>query len=262
MDYKGTSLQKINTGAFIDAFPFKDINQFKGTRPFFILTEDRIIENVLKDGGIFEKYDTLLHVGSIVDYAGLNYVVVGFIVNTYAQWNLPTPILLNPSRIVADYKALFQGKMTDYQINEKINDNFQAGKYDEDILMPLVDGNNFKDDILVVEDRVKGNEVSLYINKVKKDNNLALKATENVFIDTILDTRGDEIQKLREVNEDLYDKTRNFMNSVNSIINNKINNKPKKQIVKQVEEDVDLSFLDELDDVFNEDFLQEINDTF
>jgi hypothetical protein len=264
-----TTLQKINTGALIEAFNFKNITQFKGLRPFFILSEDRIIDNVLKDGGILGKYDTELQIGSVVDYAGLTYDVLGFVVNTYAQWNMPTPLLLNPNKIADDYKSLFQGKMTDYQINEKINDNFQSGKYDNEIIFPLVDGNDFKNDILVVKKRPTEQEISLYIAKVNKQKNMSLKATKNIFIDTILDTSGNEIQKLREVDEDLYDKTRGFMNMVNDIINNKLETGKKvKQIEQKItepikfEEEADLSFLDELDDVFSDDFLQQIDDTF
>jgi hypothetical protein len=264
-----TTLQKINTGALIEAFNFKNITQFKGLRPFFILSEDRIIDNVLKDGGILGKYDTELQIGSVVDYAGLTYDVLGFVVNTYAQWNMPTPLLLNPNKIADDYKSLFQGKMTDYQINEKINDNFQSGKYDNEIIFPLVDGNDFKNDILVVKKRPTEQEISLYIAKVNKQKNMSLKATKNIFIDTILDTSGNEIQKLREVDEDLYDKTRGFMNMVNDIINNKLETGKKVKQIEQkitepikVEEEADLSFLDELDDVFSDDFLQQIDDTF
>jgi hypothetical protein len=264
-----TTLQKINTGALIEAFTFKNITQFKGLRPFFVLSEDRIIDNVLKDGGILGKYDTELQIGSIVDYAGLTYDVVGFVVNTYAQWNMPTPLLLNPNKISDDYKSLFQGKMSDYQINEKINDNFQNGKYDNEIMFPLVDGNDFKNDILVIKKRPTEQEISLYIAKVSKQKNMSLKATKNIFIDTILDTSGNEIQKLREVDEDLYDKTRGFMNMVNDIINNKLETGKKVKQIEQkitepikVEEEADLSFLDELDDVFSDDFLQQIDDTF
>jgi predicted transcriptional regulator len=98
---------------------------------------------------------------------------------------------------------------------------------------------------------------------------MSLKATKNVFIDTILETNGSEIQKIREVDENLYDKTREFMNMVNDIINNKLETGKKVKKIEQkivepikTEEEADLSFLDELDDVFSEDFLEQINDTF
>lgn len=262
------SSQKINDGSNIEAFDFKNIQQFKGLRPFFILNEQAIIDDVEKFGLEFD-YKVKLKKGSVVDYAGLTYDVLGYVVNTYAQWNMPTPLLLNVNKIADDYKSLFQGKLSNLEISQKINDNFQSGKYDIDMLIPLVDANDYEKDILVIKERPLAVEVMLYIAKVNKQKNMSLKATKNIFIDTILDTSGNEIQKLREVDEDLYDKTRGFMNIVNDIINNKLETGKKVKKIEQkitepikVEEEADLSFLDELDDVFSDDFLQEIDDTF
>ena len=262
------SSQKINDGSNIEAFDFKNIQQFKGLRPFFILNEQVIIDDVEKFGLEFD-YKIKLKKGSVVDYAGLTYDVLGYVVNTYAQWNMPTPLLLNVNKIADDYKSLFQGKLSNLEISQKINDNFQSGKYDVDMLIPLVDANDYEKDILVIKERPLEVEVMLYIAKVNKQKNMSLKATKNIFIDTVLDTSGNEIQKLREVDEDLYDKTRGFMNIVNDIINNKLETGKKVKKIEQkitkpikVEEEADLSFLDELDDVFSDDFLQEIDDTF
>lgn len=262
------SSQKINDGSNIEAFDFKNIQQFKGLRPFFILNEQVIIDDVEKFGLEFD-YKIKLKKGSVVDYAGLTYDVLGYVVNTYAQWNMPTPLLLNVNKIADDYKSLFQGKLSNLEISQKINDNFQSGKYDVDMLIPLVDANDYEKDILVIKERPLAVEVMLYIAKVNKQKNMSLKATKNIFIDTVLDTSGNEIQKLREVDEDLYDKTRGFMNIVNDIINNKLETGKKVKKIEQkitepikVEEEADLSFLDELDDVFSDDFLQEIDDTF
>ncbi len=262
------SSQKINDGTNIEAFDFKNIQQFKGLRPFFILNEQAIIDDVEKSGLDFD-YKINLKKGSVVDYAGLTYDVLGYVVNTYAQWNMPTPLLLNVNNIADDYKSLFQGKLRNLEISQKINDNFQSGKYDIDMLIPLVDANDYEKDILVIKERPLAVEVMLYIAKVNKQKNMSLKATKNIFIDTILDTSGNDIQKLREVDEDLYDKTRGFMNIVNDIINNKLETGKKVKEIEQkttepikIEEEADLSFLDELDDVFSDDFLQEIDNTF
>lgn len=239
-----TTMQKINNGELIEAFPFKDIIQFKGLRPFFLLTEDEIINNVLKDGGIYQLYKTELQIGSVVDYAGLNYDVLGFIVNTYAQWNIPTPLLLNPNNIANDYKGLFQGKMTNFQINQKVNDNFQSGKYDADMLIPLVDANDFKKDIIVVKKRPKESEINIYIAKLGKEKNIKIKTVKNIFIDTIFETNGDEIQKIIEIDKDLYENTRNFINVVNDIINSKIE---KQKSISKIEEteDINLDFVED-----------------
>jgi hypothetical protein len=251
------SNQKIKGGIIIDACDFKNIQQFKGYRPFFILEEKQIIENILASG-IDDKFQTDLRTGSVVDYAGLNYTVVGIVVNTYAQWNMPTPFLLNPNTIAGDYVSFFQGKMTNYQINEKINDNFQSGKYDSDMLIPLVDADDYEKDIIVLKKKPKDSEIGIYIAKVSKDENVKIKAVKDVFVDTILQTSGDEIQKIREINKDLYDNTKNFINFVNNIINNKIELGEKAEKI----EEVDLSFLDDLNDVFSDDFLNQIDNTF
>jgi len=251
------SNQKINTGAIIDACDFKNIQQFKGYRPFFILEEKQIADDILTVG-LEDKFQTDLRTGSVVDYAGLNYTVIGIVVNTYAQWNMPTPMLLNPTTIAGDYIGMFQGKMTNYQINEKINDNFQSGKYDSDMLIPLVDANDYEKDITVLKKKPRESEINIYIAKVSKDENVKIKAVKNVFVDTILETNGDEIQKIREIDKELYDNTKNFINFVNDIINNKIESGKK---TKKIEE-VDLSFLDDLNDVFSDDFLNEIDNTF
>jgi hypothetical protein len=251
------SNQKINTGAIIDACDFKNIQQFKGYRPFFILEEKQIADDILT-AGLEDKFQTDLRTGSVVDYAGLNYTVIGIVVNTYAQWNMPTPMLLNPTTIAGDYIGMFQGKMTNYQINEKINDNFQSGKYDSDMLIPLVDANDYEKDITVLKKKPRESEINIYIAKVSKDENVKIKAVKNVFVDTILETNGDEIQKIREIDKELYDNTKNFINFVNDIINNKIESGKK---TKKIEE-VDLSFLDDLNDVFSDDFLNEIDNTF
>jgi hypothetical protein len=48
------SSQKINDGSNIEAFDFKNIQQFKGLRPFFILNEQAIIDDVEKSGLEFD----------------------------------------------------------------------------------------------------------------------------------------------------------------------------------------------------------------
>jgi hypothetical protein len=156
---------------------------------------------------------------------------------------------------------MFQGKMTNYQINEKINDNFQSGKYDSDMLIPLVDANDYEKDIIVLKKKPKDSEIGIYIAKVGKEQNIKIKTVKNIFIDTILETNGDEIQKIIEIDKDLYEKTRNFINVVNDIVNSKI--EKQKNITKiEKTEDINLDFLDDLDDVFSADFLEEIDNTF
>ena len=258
------SYQRINTLELVYALDYKNIEQFKSNRPFFLINESNLAEN-LKTKGILDYFETKLLFGDLVNYNGTKYIVLGIVVNTYAQWNLPTPLLLNPNNIVNDYKALFNSRLSDIEINNKINDNFQAGKYDADMIIPLIDANNFKETIEVIESRPSNDLVRLQIDNYTDEKNAKFSQVKDVFIDTIMRNRVAEIDKLRSSNPELYNTMKEMITSVNNVINNKISGalkttaKRKKQaVVEQVVED-DLSFLDEVDSVLDTSFLDELD---
>ena len=258
------SYQRINTLQEVYSLDYKNIEQFKSNRPFFLINESNLAEN-LKTKGILDYFETKLLFGDLVNYNGTKYIVLGIVVNTYAQWNLPTPLLLNPNNIVNDYKALFNSRLSDIEINNKINDNFQAGKYDADMIIPLIDANNFKETIEVIESRPSNDLVRLQIDNYTDEKNAKFSQVKDVFIDTIMRNRVAEIDKLRSSNPELYNTMKEMITSVNNVINNKISGalkttaKRKKQaVVEQVVED-DLSFLDEVDSVLDTSFLDELD---
>ena len=258
------SYQRINTLELVYALDYKNIEQFKSNRPFFLINESNLAEN-LKTKGILDYFETKLLFGDLVNYNGTKYIVLGIVVNTYAQWNLPTPLLLNPNNIVNDYKALFNSRLSDIEINNKINDNFQAGKYDAGMIIPLIDANDFKETIEVIESRPSNDLVRLQIDNYTDEKNAKFSQVKDVFIDTIMRNRVAEIDKLRSSNPELYNTMKEMITSVNNVINNKISGalkttaKRKKQaVVEQVVED-DLSFLDEVDSVLDTSFLDELD---
>lgn len=258
------SYQIINTGEKIYALAYKNIEQFKANRPFFLIDETKLAKN-LKSSGTLNDFDVKLLYGDLVSYNGTKFIVLGMVVNTYAQWNLPTPLLLNPNNIVNDYKALFNSRLSDIEINNKINDNFQAGKYDADMIIPLVDANDFKETIEVIEPRPSNDLVMLQIDNYTDEKNAKFSQVKDVFIDTVMRNRGSEIDKLRSSNPELYGTMKEMLTSVNDIINNKISGaikttaKQEKQVVaEQVAED-DLSFLDDVDSVLDTSFLDDLD---
>ena len=258
------SYQRINTLQEVYSLDYKNIEQFKSNRPFFLINESNLAEN-LKTKGILDYFETKLLFGDLVNYNGTKYIVLGIVVNTYAQWNLPTPLLLNPNNIVNDYKALFNSRLSDIEINNKINDNFQAGKYDAGMIIPLIDANDFKETIEVIESRPSNDLVRLQIDNYTDEKNAKFSQVKDVFIDTIMRNRVAEIDKLRSSNPELYNTMKEMITSVNNVINNKISGalkttaKRKKQaVVEQVVED-DLSFLDEVDSVLDTSFLDELD---
>jgi hypothetical protein len=225
------SMQKINTGDSIQAFNFKNIEQFKGLRPFNAYTQDQLLYTYNKYGSEF-LYQTKLHSGDLVRYNGLKYLVMGIVVNTYAQWNMPTPLLFNATNITNDFKSLYGSKLTDEQINKKINDNFQAGKYDVDMVIPLVDANDFSEYITVIQPRPTKEEVELMFDSVKAEKDLTIKSQKDVFIDTMLRLRGNEINQIKEVNEDLFKGVQTLLLSVNKAVNEQIALLPEPEVEK------------------------------
>jgi len=228
-----SSPQKINTGDSIQAFNFKNIEQFKGLRPFNAYTQEQLLFLYNQYGSDF-LYQTKLHSGDLVRYNGLKYVVLGIVVNTYAQWNMPTPLLFNPTNVNNDYKSLYGSRLTEEQINSKINDNFQAGKYDADMVIPLVDANDFSEYITVLEPRPTKEEVELMFDSVKAEKDLTIKSQKDVFIDTMLRLRGNEINKIKEVNEDLFKGVQTLLLSVNKAVNEQIELLPAPAVEKPV----------------------------
>jgi hypothetical protein len=218
---KDLTMQKINTGNSIQAFSFKNIEQFKGLRPFQDGSQDEI-SLAYSIGGAKFSYETKLHSGDLVRYNGLKYVVLGIVVNTYAQWNMPTPLLFNPTNVNNDYKSLYGSKLTREQINKKINDNFQSGKYDADMVIPLVDANDFSEYITIIQPRPTKEEVQLMFDSVKAEKDLTIKSQKDVFIDTMLRLRGNEINQIKEVNEDLFKGVQTLLLSVNKAVNEQI----------------------------------------
>lgn len=89
-----------------------------------------------------------LKVGSNVRYKNKSYDVIGFYYNQFAQLNIVSPILFNPSNLVLDVSNLFYGLKTNDEVKQIINDNLKAGKYSADIVFPLTVGvKNYKKEL-------------------------------------------------------------------------------------------------------------------
>jgi hypothetical protein len=247
------SSQKTNKGETITALDAKNIEQFKGKRRFFILEEKDIVSNIEKKG-LKDEYKLNVYQGDLVSYNGLRYTVLGIIINTYAQWNIPTPFLFNISDIVKDYVGLYSSKLSDFEINELVNDNFQAGKYDNDMLIPLIDLYETNDDLKIIERRPSKTEVDFQIERYNLEKNLTLKAKKNIFIDTILANRIPEIDLIRQNDGELYESIKKLITSVNSSINKKIekfDSKKKVQELDLISKEIELETLEqEAEDLF------------
>jgi hypothetical protein len=221
------SEQTINTGGKIRALNLKSVEQFKGLKPFNVLSETQLLDlyqiGVLED---LDKYNFKINVSDLVNYNNRNFIVLGVVVNTYAQWNLPTPLLFNPNAMSNDVKSLYGSRLTEVQIVERINDNFQKGKYDNDIVIPLVDMAKPKDLISVVKPIISEKDTLDIFSKILKLKNADFEIKKDVFINTIADLKAEEIISLKSRDEDLYNSFNLFTKSLNDIINKKIESIP------------------------------------
>lgn len=262
--------QRINTGDSIKAMTVKNVEQFKGTRPFKIKTEEEIFDDLILSGWKDNDDGFKIGLGFLVKFNLAKYTVIGIVVNNYAQWNIPTPFLFNTFDVLADYKALFNSRFSDEEINSRINDNFQAGKYDAQMTIPLVDVDKKSDEISVVEKNPSDTEVNNLIKKFKSDKDMVLTAQKDVFLDTIMGSRGSDIDKLRAESPELYKSVQDMLLSVNKAINEKISGVKETRTIpvevaeKEVEvavaeEAEDLSFLDDIDGVLDLSFLDDID---
>lgn len=257
--------QKINTGDFIKAMTVKNVEQFKGTRPFKIKTEEKIFSEIENWGTRPNDDGFSISMGCLVKFNLAKYTVIGIVVNNYAQWNIPTPFLFNTFDLLADYRALFNSRFSDEEINSKINDNFQAGKYDAQMTVPLVDVNKKSDEISVVEKTPTDEEVELLVNRFSREKDMVLTAQKDVFLDTIMGSRGSDIDKLRAESPELYKSVQDMLLSVNKAINEKISGTKTERVIPVevaeavVEEAEDLSFLDDIDGVLDLSFLDDID---
>jgi hypothetical protein len=125
-----------------------------------------------------------------------------------------------------DVKSLYGSRLTEAQIVERINDNFQKGKYDNDIVIPLVDMANPKDVISVVKPIISEKDTLDIFSKILKLKNADFEIKKDVFINTIADLKAEEIVSLKLRDEDLYNSFNLFTKSLNDIINKKIESIP------------------------------------
>jgi hypothetical protein len=232
--------QKINTGDSIKAMIVKNVEQLKGTRPFSVKSETEIMDDVILYGTRQNDDAFKIAMGDLVKFNLNKYTVIGIVVNNYAQWNIPTPFMFSTFDLVGDYKALFNSRFSDEEINSKINDNFQAGKYDNQMTIPLVNVDKNNPEITVIDRTPSDDEVQILIGKYNYKQSVVLTPKENVFIDTVMRSNSTQIDSLRAENPELYKGMQDMLLSVNNAINAKISGtKTEKIPVQEAQKEVE-----------------------
>jgi hypothetical protein len=165
-----------------------------------------------------------------------------------------------------DLKMLYGSRFTDDEILIKINDNLEAGKYDSDFALPIIDSNLYFEEMSILNKTLSQAQIEELISKYKAKINQTYEVSKNVFIDTVFKNNVDEFDKIKEIDFDLFTKLQAVITNVNRVVNDRIEGKKvqRKKTEKAVEVEAkkevdDLSFLDDIDNVLDISFLDDID---
>ena len=165
-------------------------------------------------------------VGSEVLFNFRSYVHIGNLLNTYAQMNLPTPILFDPTNLINDYRSLLGSKLKVGEITNKIRKFLSDGKYNDDFTNPLINLAGSKREVQEFLEELEPpktkSELELQWALYQSDKDALPKAVEDIFINSILTSRGEKITEITEKNEDLSKSFQGLLVALNKSINSKL----------------------------------------
>jgi hypothetical protein len=93
------------------------------------------------------------YLGSIVRYDYDKYLWVAVWLNTYAQLNIPSPVFFNVENVMNDLRMMYFGKQSEDEILNSIRNNWQSGKYANDLKIPLIDiSKKFSDEFSILDE--------------------------------------------------------------------------------------------------------------
>ena len=93
------------------------------------------------------------YLGSIVRYDYDKYLWVAVWLNTYAQLNIPSPVFFNVENVMNDLRMMYFGKQSEDEILNSIRNNWQSGKYANDLRIPLIDiSKKFSDEFSIIDE--------------------------------------------------------------------------------------------------------------
>ena len=164
------------------------------------------------------KEDTLSE-GDTVRYNFVKYTVMGFVLNEYAQLNIPMPVLFDKERLVMDYKSLIFSKFSDDEILERINTQLVQGKYSDYIQIPFVNSNSkesWSEKIKIIS-RYSYLPYKIYISKIldKKETSFS---SQDFLKEYVFSNQEENLEMIADKKPEFYQVFVNFLDTVNNTI--------------------------------------------
>lgn len=194
----------------------------------------------IKDFDMYNEFG----VGSEVLFNFRGYVHIGNLLNTYAQMNLPTPILFDPTNLMNDYRSLLGSKLEIGEITNKVKKFLSDGKYNDDFTNPLINLAGTKREVQEFLEELEPpktkSELELQWALYQSDKDALPKAVEDIFINTLLVSRGEKITEITGKNEELSNSFQGLLVALNKSINTKL---------EKTKEDEEFDFLSEIENI-------------
>jgi len=193
-------------------------------------------------------------VGESVVFNGGKFLFLGAITNKYAQWNIPTPVLFRPNNVLNDIRSLYSSRLTEQQILDKINEKWHSLAYVDDVAIPLLDMTfQLHMNEIQAEGQFSTLKASSFFARLISQNNTIDNPVKDIFIDVVIRDMASELQTIKVNYPKAYSSVINLSDVLNKLVNKRINEGSE----TAVEEEVDLSFLDDIEDMMDLSFLDE-----
>lgn len=202
----------------------KTKSDFESQCRVLLYSQDEILE--LKEDGTnyFKPFDRTLNEdtlseGDKVRYNFVKYTVMGFVLNEYAQLNIPMPVLFNKERLVMDYKSLIFSKFSDDEILERINTQFVQGQYSNYIQIPFVNADDKKSwgEKIKVISKYTYLPFKIYISKIldKKETSFS---SQDFLKEYVFSNQEENLEMIADKKPEFYQVFVNFLDTVNNTI--------------------------------------------
>jgi len=212
-----------------------DLSDFIANSNISLISQNELLKLYKKDdadddkflafaiGKNSEPYSTIKEViGAEYLYKLKSYYVVGILNYRYAQIDIPRPILFNPEMLLNDFRNLISSRFSLKEIIDKLNKFYKDKKYINQMALPLVDVFD-KDNEFLTENIPPKNDVEVMteFDLIESSQSGIPAKIENVFTDTLLARRGNQIPAISNISEEVS----NALNKLIVVVNNKINKK-------------------------------------
>lgn len=242
----------LNYDAFDGKAVANDLSDFIANSTISLISQSELLKMYKADPDQFLPNSTYGEIKKVIGaeylYKLKSYYVVGILNYRYAQIDIPRPILFNPENLINDFRALISSRFSLKEILQKLNKYYKDKKYINQMALPLVDVFDKDNEFLTENVPPKSDiEVKTEFSLLESSQQGIPAKIENVFTDTLLARRGNQIPAINSLSEEVSDALNKLIVVVNNKINQKLGLDDEFDFLSEIE-NIDLEF-DELETI-------------